>query len=174
MRILTEKRLMVLRAMSTITQSTDMEEFLRMAGLSMPEALETLKELAQDGFVTKTKHGYAIVEKGKLKLVTLTMMPDEQAFHFYRAVGQPLGMSARSVKEFFDAVKEVTADSLEFHMERGDFENWIKTSVGDDVLAKELAGLKRESLNGEALRKQILLGFQGRFGEDNLQREWSS
>jgi hypothetical protein len=168
---MTDKRLMVLRAMSTITHSTDMEDFMRQAGLPMPEVLETLKELAQDGFVTKTKHGYAIVEKGKLALLALTQLPDDKAFQFYVGIGQPAGVSTRSIKEFYDAVEAVATDSLEFHMERGDFENWLKTSINDDVLGGEFAGLRKEGFKGEALRNQILLALSTRFGEDILRRE---
>lgn len=172
--VMTNKRLIVLRAMSMITHSTDMEDFMRHADLTMPEVLETLKELAQDGFVTKTKHGYAIAEKGKLVLVALTQLPDDKAFLFYIGIGQPTGVSTRSIKEFYFVVETVAADSLEFHLERGDFENWVKTSIKDDVFANELAGLREEGLKGEALRKQILLILLERFGEDVLSLEWTS
>jgi DNA-binding Lrp family transcriptional regulator len=168
-----DRRLTVLNAMNTITRSTEMEEFLRMVGLTSTELLKMLKELAQDGFVVKTGKGYAIAEKGKLALTALTLLPDDKAFHFYVGIGQPAGVSARNVKEFYDIVKTVDAVSLEFHLEREDFENWVETAVGDDVFARELAGLRQEGLKGEALRKQILLGLETRFGEDVLRREWA-
>jgi Mn-dependent DtxR family transcriptional regulator len=160
--------------MSTITHSTDMDEFMRMAGLTLPEVLETLKELAREGFVTKTKNGYAIVEKGKLALAALAWLPEDKAFHFYLKVGLPAGISARSVKEFYAVVKTVTVNSLEFHLERADFESWFKTGVRDDVFASELAALKKEGLKGETLRKQVLLGLLTRFGEDALLHEWAA
>lgn len=167
-----DRRLSVLRAMSTITRSTDMEEFMRGVGLTSAELLETLKGLAQDGFVVKTGKGFAIAEKGNLALTALTPLPDESAFQFYLDVGRPLAVSARSIKEFYDVVNTVDADSLEFHLGRGDFENWVKTAIGDGLLARELEALRREGLKGEVLRKQLLLSLVSRFGEDVLRREW--
>ena len=160
--------------MNKITHSTDMDEFLRMVGLSFAELAETLKELAKDGFVTKTGKGYAIADKGKLTLNVFSKLPEDKAFHFYVGIDQPVGVSARSVKEFYDVVGTVAPGSLEFHLEREDFENWFKTTVEDDEFARELAGLRQTGLNGEALRKQILLNLQARFGEDVLSREWAA
>jgi hypothetical protein len=164
---------MVLGAMSTVTRSTDMDDFMRLAGLTLPEVLEALKELAGFGFVIKTKHGYAIVEKGKLALTALTPLPDDNAFFFYVDIGQPAGVSANSPREFYEAVKAITTTALEFHMKRGDFEEWLRTSVKDDMLANEFSDLAKEELKGEELRKQILLGLLTRFGDDVLLREWN-
>lgn len=157
--------------MSTIKHPTDMDEFLHIVGLSFTELVETLKELAKDGFVTKTGKGYAITDKGRLAPTVFAMLPEEKAFHFYLGLDQPAGVSARSIKEFFDIVETVAAGSLEFHLEREDFENWFETAVKDDVFASELASLRQDGLKGEALRKQILLSLQARFGEDMLRRE---
>ena len=169
---LSDKRFTVLQAMGTITHSTDMEGFMRLAGLTSSELLQTLKDLAQDGFVMKTKHGYAIADRGKLALTALTRLPDDKAFRFYVGVGQPTGVSARSNKEFYNVVENIAAGSLEFHLERGDFEKWIRTSMQDEFFAAELAGLRKAALKGEALRKQILMGLQARFGEEVLLLEW--
>lgn len=157
--------------MSSITRSTDMDEFVRMAGLTLTDVLDTLKELAHEGFVTKTGKGYTIAEKGKLALIALSPLPDDKAFHFYLGMGQTAGFSARSVKEFYDAVQNVPSSSLEFHLERQDFENWFKTTVQDAVFAHQLAGLRQTVLKDEALRTQILLGLEARYGEDILNRE---
>jgi hypothetical protein len=171
---LDDKQFAVLGAMSTITHPTDMDEFLRIVGLSFAELVETLKELAQDGFVIKTGKGYAIAEKGRLAFTVFAMLPEEKAFYFYLGLDQPAGVSVRSIQEFYEVVKTVAEGSLEFHLERGDFENWFESAVKDDVFASELAGLRQDGLKGEALRKQILLGLQSRFGEDTLSREWTA
>lgn len=171
---LVNKRLAVLDAMSTVTKSTDMEDFMRLSGLTSSEVVATLKELAQDGFVVKTKHGFAIAEKGLIALTALRQLPIENAFHFYSGIDQPLGILARSIKKFHDVVGTVDSSSLEFHLARGDFENWVRTSVKDDVFANDLLSLGKEGLEGEVLRKQILLSLLERFGEDVLLRDWES
>ena len=169
---MTDKHLVVLRAMDKITRSTDMDEFLRAVGFSFAELAETLKELAKDGFVTKTGKGYAIAEKGKLALKAFSVLPEDKWFFLYIGIDQPVGVSARSIKEFYDVVGSVAPGSLEFHLGREDFENWFKAAIEDEVFAGELAGLKQTGLKGEDLRKQILLNLQARFGEDVLSREW--
>jgi hypothetical protein len=166
-----DEQLAVLRAMNMITHSTDMDEFLRMVGLTSAELAVELKKLADDGFITKTGKGYAISDRGKLALIVFSVLPEDIVFHFYFGIDWPAGVSARSVREFYEIVKTVAAESLEFHMERGDFENWMNTAVEDDVFARELAALRQEELKGEVLRKQILLALQNRFGEDVLSRE---
>ncbi len=158
--------------MSTVTKSTDIEDFVRLSGLTSSEVVSTLKELAQDGFVTKTKHGFAIAEKGLIALIALRQLPIESAFHFYLGIDQPIGILTKSIKEFHDIVGTVDSSSLEFHLTRGDFENWMRTSVKDDVLANDLSGLGKEGLKGEVLRKQLLLTLLERFGEDVLLRDW--
>ncbi len=166
------KRLAVLDAMSTVTQNTDMGNFMQLTGLPSPEVLQTLKELQKGGFVTRTKHGYAIAEKGLLALTALKLLPDDKTFHFYQGVDQPLSASARNIKEFRQAVETVPTESLNFHSDRADFENWTKTSVKDELLADNLSGLRKEGVKDETLRKQILLGILARFGEDILQQNW--
>ncbi len=160
--------------MGKITRSTDMDDFLTAVGFTFAELSETLKKLAKDGFVTKTGKGYAIAEKGKLALKAFNVLPKENEFSFYLGLDQPAGVVARSVKEFYDVVGRVDTGSLEFHLDREDFEDWFKTSVEDDVFTRELSGIRLMGLKGEALRKQMLLNMEARFGEDALTLEWET
>jgi len=171
---LTDKQFAVLRAMSTIMHSTEMDDFLTMVGLTSAELVETLKGLALDGFVTKTGKGYAIAEKGKLALTVFTTLPKEKSFHFYSTIGQPLGVSATNIKEFYEIIRTIPSGSIEFHMKREDFENWVQTAVKDNIFARELAVLRKEELKGEALRQAIVAALVGRFSEDVLFREWTA
>jgi DNA-binding PadR family transcriptional regulator len=160
--------------MSTITHPTDMEEFLHVVGLSLDELVETLKELAKNGFVKKTGKGYAITDKGRTAFTVLAALPEDQVFHFYLGLDRPAGVSARSIKGFFDVVGTVAVESLDFHLERADFEKWFESAVKDDVIASELAAHRQDGFKGEALRTQILLALQARFGEDALRQEWKA
>lgn len=49
------------------------------------------------------------------------MLPDENAFYFYLAVGAPLGIRANSLSEFSTRLREVDAASIKLHSERHDF-----------------------------------------------------
>jgi hypothetical protein len=57
---------------------------------------------------------------------------------------------------FRKALSKVPPESLSFHEKRGDFEAWAEGSLKDDALAKDLAGLRRRKLKGEALREELV------------------
>jgi len=77
-----------------------------------------------------------------------------EAFHFYRAVGNPLNISANSLREFLQRVSTVEPVSLAFHSDRKDFESWV-SMLGDDELSKKLAGVRGAGLRDEALRTRL-------------------
>ncbi len=53
-------------------------------------------------------------------------------------------------------MKTVDISSIAFHMERDDFERWIREVIGDVILADKLAEVKRDGVSGEDLRRQIV------------------
>jgi hypothetical protein len=87
-------------------------------------------------------------------LTILREVPPERAFYFYRAIDDPLNISARSLKEFLEQIRTVEPASLAFHSERKDFESWI-SMLGDDDLAKKLAGVRSSKLRNETLRTRL-------------------
>jgi len=84
----------------------------------------------------------------------LREVPPEKAFHFYRAIDNPLHVSARSLTEFLERISTVEPASLAFHSNRKDFENWT-SMLGDDDLAKKLAGVRGARLRDEPLRTRL-------------------
>ena len=84
----------------------------------------------------------------------LREVPPEKAFYFYRAIDKPLHVSARSLTEFLERISTVEPASLAFHSNRKDFENWI-SMLGDDDLAKKLAGVRGARLRDEPLRTRL-------------------
>jgi len=82
-------------------------------------------------------------------------VPREKAFYFFTSVGNYTGMSAASLKEFMDRVNDVNVKSLEFHLQRGDFEKWAVEVLQDKDLALEIKRLQRFNLTGDALRNQL-------------------
>ena len=159
-----EKQLKVLKVMSEVTSRIDMNAFARMVGLNPNQTIERMQELVNAGLVRKVGGGYGITEKGKAILQAFTPVPKDAAFHFYTAIGQPTGFSAESLKDFYEIVKRVAVESLEFHLYRGDFENWIKTVFKDAALADGLASLKSANVKGEDLRQGILKAIAAKYG----------
>jgi hypothetical protein len=70
--------------------------------------------------------------------VVLRTVADQEAFYFYEAVGKPTGKIARNLPDFLDKVKSAKMESLLFHLQRNDFQNWVEKILGDRILADKL------------------------------------
>ena len=143
---------------------------------AMEIAKETKKEfqpvnmhllgLIKMGCVSLPEKGlYVIAEKGKRVLgipettkekaaAILAYAPHDKAFNFYVEVGKPLSIHAHNLRDFASKLDKPAVASVEFHMQRGDFEIWFK-GLGDETLAKKTALLKRRNVVGEDMRKQL-------------------
>ena len=117
--------------MSEMTARTDMNEFAQKVGSSPFSLLEEMRQLAKEGYLKKVGSGYHITEKGKNVLKASVVVPEENKFVFYSGLDSPLGLSADSIKSFLEVTLEVDPSVLEFHLYRGDFENWFRTAVGE-------------------------------------------
>ena len=97
----------------------------------------------------------------------LRSVPPQNAFYFYRAIGAPTGAAARNLTDFLGIINTIDIASLQFHLGRGDFENWVKM-LGDNTLAKQLSSLKEKKLRGEDLRTELAETVKARL--DTLQK----
>jgi DNA primase large subunit len=84
----------------------------------------------------------------------LRTVPQTEAFDFYVDIGKYHGKSAASLADFSEKLKTVHLKSIEFHFKRGDFERWIRETLGDEYLANGI-GRMDKSVQGEALRAAI-------------------
>lgn len=80
----------------------------------------------------------------------LSDVPRENGFYFYSSMGNPTGAVACSFDEFYQGVKSSPLEAIEFHLTRGDFENWIRF-LGDQELASQIERLKGQGLPREQL-----------------------
>lgn len=85
----------------------------------------------------------------------LRTLPREKAFYFFTSIGNYTGESASSLKEFVDRINEVAIKSLEFHLNRGDFERWIDRVLEDRPLAMEIRDLRGKNYSGVTLRRHL-------------------
>ncbi len=97
----------------------------------------------------------------------LRSVPPQNAFYFYRAIDAPTGAAARSLPDFLGVLNNIDIASIQFHVGRGDFENWLKM-LGDDTLAKQILELKERKLRGEQLRLRLVETVKTRL--DQLQK----
>lgn len=84
-------------------------------------------------------------------------VPPEKIFYFYEGIGNYTGKSAASLREFVEKVKEVDDKSLEFHVQRRDFENWISGALKEDELAKQVSEIRESNATGRELRERLYL-----------------
>jgi len=83
----------------------------------------------------------------------LRTVGDQEAFYFYEAVGKPTGEVARNLSDFVERVKSVKSESLMFHLQRKDFQNWVEKILGDSKLAEELERISPS--NSDDVRARI-------------------
>jgi predicted transcriptional regulator len=165
---LKEEQVKILKTMNEATSRMDLHVFAEAVNLEPNQAVEQVQELAKEGFLRKVGGGYGLTEKGKNALKIFTVLSDEKSFNFYVDIDKPLGFTANSLVEFYRSVKQVTTDSLEFHLYRGDFEKWLSEVAGDVELAEVIGKLRSGELKGEKLRKAILKAVNEKYGAGDL------
>ena len=84
----------------------------------------------------------------------LSEVPPYDAFYFFNGIDKYSGVSARSLIVFSNRLTSISMKSLDFHFKRGDFENWIRSTIGDSYLANEIAKID-ESLEEEQVLSQV-------------------
>jgi predicted lactoylglutathione lyase len=93
----------------------------------------------------------------------LRTVKDQEAFYFYEAVGKPTGEVARNLSDFLNKVKIVKSESLVFHLQRKDFQNWVANTLGDSKLAEKLGRIS--SSNDNNLRTNVCKTVENRIEE---------
>jgi predicted lactoylglutathione lyase len=93
----------------------------------------------------------------------LRTVGDNEAFNFYEALGKPTGETARNLTDFLEKVKSVKLESLVFHLQRNDFQNWIEKTLGDSKLAGKLKMIS--SSNRDDVRMNIHRTVENRIKE---------
>ncbi len=163
-----EEQIRVLKTMSEATSRMDLTTFAKKVNLSPTQTIQQIQELAKEGFLQRSGSGYGITEKGKAAIKVFTPVPDELSFHFYFGIDQPTDLTAKTLQEFYMAIKQVNVSSLEFHLYRGDFENWLKEACKEPELAAEIGGIKAAELKGEELRAELLKALDAKYGIQEL------
>jgi hypothetical protein len=113
---------------------------------------------------SKKKKGRSLEIKVEGNAVrTLRTLGNEEAFHFYEAMGKPTGQSARSLQDFLDKIESVKLESLVFHHERKDFKNWIANTLEDPKLAQEIETIPKK--HNSQIKTEICATVKARLKE---------
>ena len=135
------------------------------AGKEFPSVMMHIIGLTRMGYTSSPEKGlYALTERGKKALgipevnsenarALLADMTDK-SFNFYAGLGKPFGLQAHGLQDFCNKILNVDVDSVDFHMNRGDFKAWF-AGLGDVELAKKTALLKQKKMGGEERRNRL-------------------
>jgi predicted transcriptional regulator len=165
---LKQEQIKILKTMNEATNRMDLTMFAQAVNLTANQAIAEVQELAKEGFLRKVSGGFGLTEKGKNAIRAYVSVSADCGFNFYSEVDKPLGFSAQSLADFYRAIKQVVSDSLEFHLYRGDFENWLRDVCKDEELAEAFGAVKAEELKGEGLRKALLKAIDAKYGVGEL------
>jgi hypothetical protein len=73
----------------------------------------------------------------------LSPVPYEQGFHFFMPDGHYSGETAMSLCTFLRDLGRIDMISIRFHIERGDVQKWLITTIGDDELARRIDNMDK-------------------------------
>jgi hypothetical protein len=94
----------------------------------------------------------------------LKVVPYAQGFHFFMPDGHYSGETALSLCLFLRDMGSVDVESIKFHLDRGDFQKWLRTTVGDEELALTIDKLEK-NIPEENLREKLTDIVQKRITE---------
>ena len=97
----------------------------------------------------------------------LSPVPYEQGFHFFAPDGHYSGESATSLCSFLSDLHHLDIQSIRFHFERGDFQKWLRSTIGDEELARRIDNLDKTAPD-EPIRQHLAEIVQNRISELQL------
>jgi hypothetical protein len=74
----------------------------------------------------------------------LSPVPYAQGFHFFMTDGHYSGETAMSLCAFLKDMGHIDIKSIRFNFERGDFQKWLRTAIGDEELAQSIDNLGKK------------------------------
>jgi hypothetical protein len=92
-------------------------------------------------------------------------LPGPKRFYFHDESGRYLGRAAANLWEFREALSNLPAGSLQYHLRRGDFERWLQDVLHDDELARRVHKIGSRNLEGAAMRQALLGAVIERYEE---------
>lgn len=84
----------------------------------------------------------------------LRTVGNQEAFYFYEAIDKPTGEVAKNLSDFLDRVKSTKSESIAFHLQRKDFQNWVQKILGDSELARKLGEISSSKSNDIRMKIQ--------------------
>jgi hypothetical protein len=119
--------------------------------------------MAMGYFMTTTKVDKQNIGKEEAQRILGTVTYDH-GFHFFTGIGKYTGETAVNLFSFYEELKTIEPESVTFHFQRRDFQNWIKNTLGDVELSDKIDVIKAD-LKIEELKKELLKNVLDRIVE---------
>ena len=94
----------------------------------------------------------------------LSSVSYEKGFHFFCTDGHYTGETAMSLAAFSRDLESVDVQSIRYHFGRGDFQKWLRTTIGDEELADNINKLDRNA-SDELMLTQLTTLLHKRLAE---------
>lgn len=104
-----------------------------------------------------------VLDKATISRIMRTV-PRNEGFHFYKGLGDSTGKVATNLADFSEKIRTVDIRSVNFHFKRGEFEKWIRDTIGDVELSRRIGRIRKED-HGEKLRNEIIQLVKARLEE---------
>lgn len=83
-------------------------------------------------------------------------LPKPKMFHFHDGRGHYLDRAAANLWEFRQALGELPIETIQYHLQRGDFERWLENVLHDEELARRVRKVGSRNLQKDRLRQALL------------------
>ncbi len=87
-----------------------------------------------------------------------------EGFHFFLPNGMYTGETAISLFTFSKEIESIDPESVRYHFQRNDFQNWIKSTLGDEELAERINKLELHT-SDDNLRRELIELIEQRLKE---------
>ena len=87
-----------------------------------------------------------------------------EGFHFFMVDGHYSGETAVNLCFFLRDLQHVDIQSIRFHFDRGDFQRWLRTKIGDEELARRIDAVDTNA-SDETLRQKLASIVEARIVE---------
>ena len=122
------------------------------------------KEVNSKSAKEKPSIDKASVDKIAAAQKTLSSVSYEKSFNFFTDIGKKTGEPAFNLSGLYEELRVIEPQSVRFHFQRKDFQNWVKYVLGDAELAQRIDMVKTD-LADQDLRSELLKTVLTRFTE---------
>jgi predicted heme/steroid binding protein len=122
------------------------------------------KEVNSKSAKEKPSIDTATIDKIAAAQKILSSVSYEKGFYFFIDIGKKTGEPAFNMSGLYEELRVIEPQSVRFHFQRKDFQNWVKDVLGDAELAQRIDMIKAD-LTDQDLRSELLKTVLTRFTE---------